>query len=39
MITRIILISILFIPIVIIFCKYIGVEDSFKEYKDNSDIK
>lgn len=39
MILRIILISIIFIPLVLIFCKYIGVEDRFKEYKDNSDIR
>lgn len=39
MVTRIILISVLFIPVVIIICKNIGVEDRFKEYKDNSDIR
>ena len=39
MVTRIILISVLFIPVVIIICKYIGVEDRLKEYKDNSDIR
>lgn len=39
MIERVILINILVIPLILIFCKYIGVEDKFKEYKDNSDIK
>ena len=39
MIVRVILVSIIFTPLVLIFCKYIGVEDKFKEYKDNSDMK
>ena len=39
MIERVILINMFVIPLILIVCKYIGVEDKFKEHKDNSDIK
>ncbi len=36
---RIRLINIILTPLIVMLCKHIGIEDRFKEYKDNLDIR